>query len=93
MAEKQVAETGGVAANRPSAVEIPEDSVEYVIRQAPEPTSEGGKVYRVKYPTDLFVMEGMPVVTSTGTPLTEEQAEKLLPVAEESGVLIVEVTE
>lgn len=51
------------------------------------------KTYQTQYPTDRFVMEGMPDITSAGTPLTEEQAEKLLPLAEASGVTIVEVGE
>lgn len=94
MAEKQVDATGGVAANRPSGDEaVVRDSAQELIQQAPEPDAEGGKVYAVVYPNDQFVMEGMPVVSSAGTPLTDEQARNLLPVAEACGVRIVEVTE
>jgi hypothetical protein len=82
---------GAVPINRPSDVETVSGSAQELIEQAPAPTEEGGKVYRVLYPTDQFVMEGHPVVTSSGTALTSEQADKLLPVAEASGVRIVEV--
>lgn len=96
MAEKQVDATGSVAANRPSGDEaVVRDSAQELIRQAPEPSEEGTdtKVYRVLYPNNHFVMEDMPVVSDVGTPLTADQAEKLLPVAEASGVRIVEVNE
>lgn len=82
-----------VGANRPSAVEYPKDSVEHLVRNAPEPSDKAKKSYRVLYPTDRFLMEGLPVITSSGTPLTDEQVKKLLPVAEASGVRIAEVSE
>lgn len=93
MAEKEVVEeTGGVAANRPTGPEVEvQDTAADLISKAPEPSEEGGKVYRVVYPDDHFVMEGMPVVTQSGVVLTDAQAEELLPVAEASGVKIVEV--
>lgn len=91
MAEMQVDATGDVVANRPSEVTEPSNSVAELVRNAPEPSENASAVYQVLYPTDQFVMEGMPVVTTAGTPLTDEQAEKLLPVAEASGVKIVKV--
>ena len=94
MAEKNTSTAPeDVGANRPSAVEFPLDSVEHLIRNAPKPSDKASKVYRVLYPINNFVMEGMPVVTSAGTPLTDEQAKKLLPAAEASGVAIAEVEE
>jgi len=93
MAEKQVVEGGGVAANRPTGpdVVVP-GSAEELIAQAPEPTDKGtGKIYQVLYPTDHFVVHGHPVVTSSGTRLTKAQADEVLPAAEASGVKIVEV--
>lgn len=95
MAEKQMV-GDEVAANRPTPEGvIVRDSAQELIRQAPEPSEEGAntKIYQVMYPNDHFVMEDMPVVSTSGTPLTAEQAEKLLPVAEASGVRIVEVSE
>lgn len=94
MAEKQVVEeTGGVAANRPTGPEVEvQGTAQDLIDNAPEPSSDG-KIYRVMYPNDHFVMEGMPVVNQSGVVLTDAQAEELLPVAEASGVKIVEVTE
>lgn len=94
MAEKEVGASGDVVANRPTpdGVLIAGGSHE-LIAQAPEPSDKAKKSYRVLYPSDNFVMEGMPVITHTGTPLTDDQAKKLLPVAEASGVRIAEVTE
>ena len=92
MAEKQVDTSGNVVANRPSGDDVVlQDTADDLVRQAPEPATDGGKIYKVMYPTDQFVMEGMPVVNKSGVRLTSEQAEKLLPVAEASGVVIVEV--
>lgn len=94
MAEIEKDAQGNVAANRPTGpgVVIPGSTDELIV-QAPEPSDEAKKAYKVAYPTSNFIMEGMPVITDTGTPLTDEQAEKMLPVAEASGVKIVEVTE
>ena len=51
------------------------------------------KVLKVLYPTDRFVVAGTPVITAEGTPLTDEQAKKVLELAEASGVRVVEVGE
>lgn len=91
MAEKVASE--GAATNRPSALTEPVGSVEELVRNAPEPSENADKIYRVKYPDDRFVMEGMPVITQEGTSLTNTQAEEILPAAEASGVKIVEVGE
>ena len=93
MAEKQVDATGGVAANRPSGPEVAvRGSADELIANAPEPTDKGtGKIYATVYPTDHFVMEGMPVVGIAGVRLTKAQADELIPAAEASGVRIVEV--
>jgi hypothetical protein len=93
MAEKQIGVDGDVVANRPSNVDVVSGSAAELISNAPAPSDKAGKVYRVLYPTDHFVMEGMPVVTSGGTPLTDAQAKQLLPVAEASGVKIEQVSE
>lgn len=94
MAEKEVDATGGVAANRPTGPEVAvQGSADELVRNAPDPTTEGGKIYKVLYPTDQFVMEGHPVVGTAGVRLTTEQADEILPAAEASGVKIVEVTE
>ena len=94
MAEIEKDGAGNVAANRPTGpgVVIP-GSTDELIAQAPDPSDKAKKAYKVVYPTCNFLMEGMPVVTDAGTPLTDEQAKKILPVAEASGVKIVEVTE
>lgn len=91
MAEKQLGVDGDVVANRPSDVEVAPGSAADLVRNAPAPNEKASKSYRVLYPNDHFVMEGMPVVTTAGTPLTDAQAKQLLPVAEASGVTIVEV--
>lgn len=91
MAEINKDTAGNVTANRPSAVDVPLESVADLIEQAPEPSDEAKGVFRVQYPDDNFVMEGMPVVTAAGTPLTDAQAQEILPVAEASGVRIVQV--
>lgn len=92
MAEKEVVpQPGAVPINRPSDQGFVRGSVEELIADAPDPAKSGGKIYRVQYPTDRFVMEGMPVVDSVGVRLTADQAKNLLPVAEASGVKIVEV--
>lgn len=93
MAEKEVGASGDVVANRPSNVEVVPGSAAELMQNAPAPSEKASKSYRVLYPNDHFVMEGMPVVTTAGTPLTDAQAKQLLPVAEASGVQIVEVTE
>jgi hypothetical protein len=56
-----------------------------------EPVVEGGKIYKVAYPTDHFVVDGLPVIDSTGVVLTDEQAQTVLEAADASGVRIVEV--
>lgn len=92
MAEKEVTPDGSVSANRPTGPEVElRNTADDLVRTAPEPSDKAKKSYRCLYPTDRFVMEGMPVVTASGTPLTDEQFKKLSPVAEASGVRIVEV--
>ena len=92
MAEKQVAPTGEVVANRPTGPEtVVKGSAQELIENAPEPTEEGGKLYKVAYPNDVFIVADHPVVSSAGTRLTDEQAKEVLSAAEASGVRIVEV--
>lgn len=94
MAEKEFTPDGSVAANRPTAPDVVvEGSVDELVRKAPGPSDKAKKSYRVLYPDDQFIMEGLPVITSTGTPLTDEQWKKVEPTAQASGVRIVEVTE
>jgi len=91
MAEKQMV-GDEVAANRPTGPEVElRDTAQDLIRKAPAPTEKGGKIYKVMYPTDMFVVQGHPVVNSTGVRLTQEQAKVILPAAEASGVRIVEI--
>lgn len=91
MAEKEVSPQGDVVANRPSGDDVVlRETADDLVRRAPEPATKGGKIYKVMYPTDRFVMEGMPVVDTAGVRLTAEQAKEVLPVAEASGVQIVE---
>lgn len=93
MAEKQIV-GDEVAANRPTGPEVEvRDGANELVRNAPEPTDKGGKIYKVLYPTDQFVKEGQPVVNSNGVRLTKAQADEILPAAAASGVQIVEVTE
>lgn len=87
MAEKQVDTTVG----RPSTVEEVVGSADELIRQAPEPNDKAKKVYKVLYPVDHFVVQGYPVVTTAGVPLTDAQAKEVLAAAEASEVRIVEV--
>jgi hypothetical protein len=56
-----------------------------------EPAVEDGKIYKVAYPIDHFVVDGLPVIDSTGVVLTDEQAQTVLEAADASGVRIVEV--
>lgn len=94
MAEKEVSPQGDVTANRPTPPEVViEDSVGDIIRKAPKPSSKARKSYRCMYPTDQFIMAEMPVITTKGTPLTDEQFKAVAPVAEASGVRIVEVSD
>lgn len=94
MAEKVIVEGGGVAANRPTGpMDLELNETDALIEAAPEPATEGGKIYRVLYPTDQFLMEGMPLVHTGGVRLTQDQADEVLPAAEASGVRIVEVAE
>lgn len=96
MAEKEVDATGGVAANRPTgpeAVALDSAMVDELIANSPEPDTSGGKIYKTLYPNDLFVMEGHPVVNTDGVRLSDAQAAEIIPMAEASGVKIVEVSE
>lgn len=94
MAEKEIVEGGGVAANRPTGpMDLELNETDALIESAPEPVTEGGKIYQVMYPIDRFVVEGMPVVNTGGVRLTQDQADEVLPAAEASGVRIVEVAE
>ncbi len=91
MAEKKVV-GDEVAANRPTGPEVVVvGSAAELIQNAPDPTDKGGKVYRVLYPTDMFVVQGQPVVNTSGVRLTSAQAEEILSAAAASGVKIVEV--
>jgi hypothetical protein len=91
MAEMETGAETAAEINRPSMEGVVRGSTADLVRNAPEPSDKAKKSFRVLYPDDQFVMEGMPVVTTAGTPLTDEQAKKMLPVAEASGVQIVEV--
>lgn len=92
MAEKEVSPQGDVTANRPTGPDVNvQDSAQELIRQAPEPTEKGGKIYKVLYPNNYFVVANMPVINNTGVRLTKAQADEILPAAEASGVRIVEV--
>lgn len=92
MAEREVSPQGDVTANRPTADDVTlRETADDLVRKAPAPTTKGGKIYKVMYPTDRFVMAGMPVVDTAGVRLTAEQAKEILPAAEASGVQIVEV--
>lgn len=85
---------GAVPINRPSEQDVVAGSAQELVEQAPEPTDdEGSKLYAVSYPTDQFVLEGIPVVNTVGVRLTQEQADKLLSAAEANGVKITEVAE
>lgn len=67
-------------------------SASEAVEAAPEPTkSEKAKIYRTTWPTDRFVVEDLPVVTTEGVPLTQAQAKKVLAVADSCGVTVEEV--
>lgn len=94
MAEIEKDAQGNVAANRPTGPGVViQGSADELIAQSPDPSDKAKKAYAVVYPNSNFIMEGMPVVTDAGTPLTDDQFKKIAPVAEASGVKIVEVTE
>jgi hypothetical protein len=60
---------------------------------APEPDEKSRaqkKIYAVQAPTNEFVIEGLPVITTEGTPLTADQAEQVKKIAPANGVVIVE---
>lgn len=68
-------------------------TAEELKENAPEPSSKASKKYRVKYPNNTFVVEGMPVVTREGVALTGEQAKKVLEMAKLCKVSVVEVND
>jgi hypothetical protein len=66
-------------------------SADEAVAAAPDPSDKGSKkVVRVMYPTDRFVVEDVPVITTEGTPLTAEQFKKASEAAAASGVKLVE---
>ena len=94
MAEKEVASTGEVVANRPTGPEVEvSGGAQELVRKAPDPVEDGGKIYKVLHPDNYFVVAGNPVVNNEGVRLTTEQADVILPAAKASGVRIVEVEE
>ena len=64
----------------------PTEGAETAKRDAPEPSEEGGQNVQVMFPTDEFIIEGVPVITSGGTSLTSDQLDTAKEAAKASGV-------
>lgn len=77
-------------AQDPTLLEVkPTEGAEELKASAPEPSDKANKVVGVKYPISEFVVEGVPVITAAGTPLTAKQLDEVAPVAKASGVVLV----
>lgn len=70
-----------------------EKTADVAATQAPEPSSGARKKLAVAWPSNSFVVEGLPVLTREGTPVTAEQQKKYEEVAKKSGVTLREVND
>lgn len=67
------------------------DSSESVATASASKTKSGkGKVVRVMYPGDRFIIEDLPVITTEGTELSAEEVKKAAAAAKASGVKLVD---
>jgi hypothetical protein len=74
-------------AQDPSALETKTtEGAETAKSDAPEPSEEGGQNVQVMFPTDEFIIEGVPVITSGGTALSADQVDTVKEAAKASGV-------
>ena len=69
------------------------DGADAALADAPDSPNKGGKLVKVLYPTNNFVIEGIPVVTSDGTRLSAADAKTVMDLARVNGVRVVEVEE
>jgi hypothetical protein len=70
---------------------VAESTAASAVSAAPEPSSGAKTKLAVQWPTNQFVVEGVPVVTRDGVAVTAEQRKKVEEAAKKSGVRIREV--
>lgn len=70
-----------------------ENTTTEVVAKAPEPSSGAKKKVAVAWPSNQLVVEGLPVVTNEGTPVTAEQHKQLEEAAKRSGITLREVND
>lgn len=63
------------------------------VESAPDESNKASKKVQTVWPTDHFVVEGMPVVTREGVQLTAKQFDEVQKLAKASGVKVREVTD
>lgn len=73
----------------PATVQSASDAV----ASAPPPSDSAKTKMATVWPSDRFVVEGLPVVTREGVPVTAEQKKTLEDAAKKSGVTLREVTD
>lgn len=70
-----------------------DSTVQKVVAEAPAPSSNARTKVATMWPRDRFVVEGLPVVTREGVPVTAEQMKTLQEAAKKSGVKLREVND
>lgn len=68
-------------------------TAEVAAAEAPEPSSGARKKLAVAWPSNRFVVEGLPVLDRNGTPVTAEQQKQYEEAAKKSGVTLREVND
>lgn len=63
------------------------------VEAAPEPSKSAQKKVAVVWPSNKFVVEGLPVVDNKGVPVTAEQYKTLETAAKKCGVTLREVND
>lgn len=81
---KQGDQTPAVSADR---------TADAAVSEAPAPSNAGKKRVAVAWPSDRFVVEGLPVIDRKGVAVTAEQHKKLEEAAKKSGVQLREVND
>lgn len=77
---------------KPGDQAVPQSASEAVAK-APEPSGSARTKVATMWPSDKFVVEGLPVVTREGVPVTAEQLKTLQNAAKRSGVKLREVND
>lgn len=70
-----------------------ENTTTEAVAKAPEPSSGARKKVAVAWPTNRFVVEGLPVIDNKGVSVTADQQKTLEEVAKKSGVTLREVND